>query len=119
MALVDSIIVLVISFLVGTLGIYVGARVMTGVESLGKAAITAIIGAVVWTVFAILFGWIPLLGPLLALIAYVGVVNWQYPAGWGTAAAIALIAWVAAIVILYVLAFVGLVGFDALGVPGA
>jgi len=119
MALVDSILVFVISFLVGTVGIYIGARVMTDVESFEKAAITAIIGAVVWTIFAILFGWIPLLGPLLALIAYVGVVNWQYPSGWGTAAGIALIAWVASIVILYVLAVVGLVGFDALGVPGA
>lgn len=118
MAVVDSLVVLVVSFLVGVIGIYIGARVVTDVESLGKAAITALIGAIVWGIVAFLFGWIPLLGPLLALVAYVGVVNWQYPGGWGSAAVIAVIAWLSAIVILYVLAFLGLVGFEALGVPG-
>jgi len=41
------------------------------------------------------------LGPLLALIAYLAVVNWQYPGGWIKAAGIALFAAVASLVVLY------------------
>jgi len=44
------------------------------------------------------------LGPLLALIAYLAVVNWQYPGGWIKAAGIALFAAVASLVVLYVMA---------------
>lgn len=119
MALIDSLIVFIVSLLIGATGIYVGARIMTNTESFEKAAITALIGAIVWAVIGFLFGWIPFLGPLLALVAYIAVVNWQYPGGWVNAAGIALIAVVASIIILYVLALLGLVGFEALGVPGA
>lgn len=119
MALIDSLIVFLVSLLIGAAGVYVGGRVITGTESFEKAAITALAGAIVWAVVGFLFGWIPLLGPLLALVAYVAVVNWQYPGGWVSAAGIALIAVVASIVILYVLALLGVVGFEALGVPGA
>lgn len=118
MAIVDSLVVFLVSLLVGAAGIYIGARIMTNTESFGKAAITALAGALVWAVVGFLFGWIPFLGPLLALIAYVGVVNWQYPGGWVNATGIALIAVVASVVILYLLALVNLVGFGALGVPG-
>ncbi|WP_255196169.1 hypothetical protein [Halorarius litoreus] len=119
MTVIESAFVFIISFIIGTIGIYVGARIITETESFGKAAVTALIGAIVWVVVAFLFGWIPLLGPLLALIAYVGVVNWQYPAGWGSAAVISLIAWITSIIILYALALVGFVQFSAFGVPGA
>jgi hypothetical protein len=118
MAIVDTLVVFVVSLLVGATGIYLGGRVVTGTESFEKAAVTALVGSFVWAIVAFLFGWIPLLGPLLALLAYVGVVNWQYPGGWVNAAGVALIAVVASIVILYVLALVGFVGFEALGVPG-
>ncbi|WP_088901540.1 hypothetical protein [Halorubrum lacusprofundi] len=116
--MVDTLIVFVVSLLVGAVGIYVGARVMTDTDSFPKAVVTALIGAIVWAVVAFFFGWIPLLGPLLALIAYLAVVNWQYPGGWIKAAGIALFAAVASLVVLYVMAVVGIVGFEALGVPG-
>lgn len=119
MSLVDTLVVFVVSLLVGATGIYLGARVMTDAEDFSKAAVTALIGAVVWAIVGFFLGWIPLLGPLLALIAYLAVVNWQYPGGWVTAAGIALIAALASLVVLYVLALVGIVGFEALGVPGA
>ena len=118
MALVDSIIVFVVSLLVGAVGIYAGARVITGRGDYTYAIVTALIGAVVWAVVAFFFGWIPLLGPLLALLAYVTVINYRYEGGWVNAAGISLVAWVAAFVVLYVLATVGLASFDALGVPG-
>jgi hypothetical protein len=118
MALVDSIIVFVVSLLVGALGIYVGARIITDYEDYTYAIITALIGAIVWAVVGFLFGWIPLLGPVLVLVAYVAVIQFRYPGGWGDAVLIALIAWVASLAVLYVLALVGIGAFEAVGVPG-
>lgn len=119
MALIDSLVVFVVSLLVGALGIYVGARVVTDSEDYTYAIVTALIGALVWVVVAFFFGWIPFLGPLLALLAYVAVINARYPGGWVNAAVIALIAWVASVVVLYLLAVVGFATFEAVGVPGA
>jgi len=119
MALVDSAIVFVVSLLVGGLGIYVGARVVTGEADYTYAIVTALLGAIIWAVVGFLFGWIPLLGPLLVLLAYIAVINYRYPGGWLKAILIALVAWVATVVILYVLAVVGVGTFEAIGIPGA
>ncbi|MBV0923574.1 hypothetical protein KTS45_05110 [Halomicroarcula limicola] len=119
MALLDSLVVFLVSLLVGALGIYVGARVVAGHDDYTYAIVTALLGAVVWGVVGFFFGWIPFLGPLLVLLAYVAVINARYPGGWGNAILIALIAWVASLAVLYLLALVGIAGFDAVGVPGA
>lgn len=119
MALVDTLVAFVVGLLVGALGIYVGARVLSDVEDYTYALVTAFVATVIWVVVALVVGWIPLLGPILALLAYVGVLNWRYPGGWLRAAAIALIAWVASLVVLYVLAVIGFTTFEAVGVPGA
>lgn len=119
MALIDSIIVFVVSLLVGALGIYLGARIITDYEDYTYAIVTALLGAIIWAVFGFLFGWIPLLGPILVLIAYVAVINYRYPGGWGNAILISLIAWLAALAVLYVLALFGIGAFEAVGVPGA
>ncbi|WP_135302253.1 hypothetical protein [Haloarcula amylovorans] len=119
MALIDSVVVFVVSLLVGALGIYVGARVVAGYDDYTYAIVTALLGAIIWGVVGFLFGWIPLLGPLLVLIAYVAVINARYPGGWGNAILIALIAWIASLVVLYLLALVGIGAFEAVGVPGA
>ncbi|MFB6179050.1 MAG: hypothetical protein ABEI77_04925 [Halorientalis sp.] len=118
MAVVDSLVVFVVSLLIGALGIYVGARVITDTDDYTYALVTALIASVVWTLVALFVGWIPLLGPLLALIAYIGVINYRYPGGWANAILIALIAWIASIVVIYVLAALGVTAFDAAGVPG-
>lgn len=118
MAILDSLIVFVVSLLIGALGIYVGARVVSGSDDYTYAIVTALIGAIVWVVVSFFFGWIPLLGPVLALIAYIAVINWRYSGGWLNAIAIALIAWLAALVVLYILGALGIVAFDALGIPG-
>lgn len=115
---VGSVIVFVVSLLIGALGIYVGAKVVAGVEDYTYAIVTALIGAIVWGVVGFFFGWVPLLGPLLVFIAYLAVINWRYPGGWVDAIVITLIAWIAVLVVLYVLALGGLVSFDAVGVPG-
>jgi hypothetical protein len=119
MALVDTLLVFLVSLLVGALGIYVGARAVTGVEDYTYAVVTALVGSVVWVVVAFFVGWIPFLGPALAFLAYVAVLNARYPEGLGSAVAIALIAWVTALLVLYVLAVFDLATLDAIGIPGA
>lgn len=114
-----SIVGFLIALLLGALGIYVGARFVADVDDYTYAVVTAVIASLVWVVVAFFFGWIPFLGPLLALVAYVTVINFRYPGGWVNAAGIALIAWVASIVLLYALAVAGVTAFEALGVPGA
>lgn len=114
----ESIVVFVISLLIGALGIYVGARVIADVTDYTYAIITALIGAIVWTVVGFFLGWIPLLGPILVFLAYLAVINWRYPGGWVDAALIALVAWISVLIVLYVLVFLGITGFEAAGVPG-
>lgn len=114
----DTIIVFIVSLLIGALGIYLGARVMVDVDNYTYAIGTALIAAIVWAVLGRLVGWIPFLGPLIVLIAYFGVINWRYPGGWLRSIGIALIAWISAIIILYVLGILGIVSFEAIGVAG-
>ena len=115
----DSLVVFVVSLLIGAFGIYVGARLIVDVVDYTYAFVTALIGAIVWAVTGILIGWVPLVGPLIVLIAYLAVVNWRYPGGWIQAIAITLVAWISVLVVLYVLAVVDLTTFEAAGVPGA
>lgn len=116
--ILDSIIVFVVSLLIGALGIYVGARIVSDFDDFGYAVVTALIGSVVWFVVAFFLGWIPFLGPLLVLLAYLAVLNVRYPGGWLEAAGIALIALIASLVVLYLLALLDFVAFEAVGVPG-
>jgi len=117
MALFDSLVLFVVSLLIGGFGIYVGARVVAGVDDYTYAIVTALIGAVVWVAAVIFVGWIPLLGPLLALLAYIAVLNVRYPGGWVNAIVISLVAWAAALAALFVLALFGVTEFGAIGVP--
>ena len=116
---VATAVVFLVSLLIGALGIYVGARVIVGAGDYDHAIVTALIGAIVWAVAGFFLGWIPLLGPLLVLIAYVAVINVRYPGDWTAAAMIGLVAWVTVLIVLYVLALLGVTGFEAAGVPGA
>ena len=114
----DMVLGLIVSFvvalLIGGFGIYVGASFVVDVEDYGRAVETALYGAIAWA----LTSWIPLVGSLIALIVWVGVINWRYPGGWKRAAIIGLIAWVSALVILAVLNTVFRLGIGAFGVPG-
>jgi len=118
MGITASVVALVVGFLVGGLGIFVGGLVITGTRSYEHAVWTAVIGALVWGVASFLFGWLPALGPVLVLLAWVWVVKSRYPGGWVSAAAIALIAWAASVGIIRLLAEYGVDGLSATGVPG-
>ncbi|WP_306059043.1 hypothetical protein [Natronococcus wangiae] len=116
---IENIIVFIVSLLIGAFGIFLGAKVVVDTEDYTYALITALIGAIVWAVVGLLLGWIPLLGPLLVFVAYLAVINARYPGGWVDAAAITIVAWLSVLVVLYVLAFLGVTGFEAAGVPGS
>lgn len=121
-SIIGSVVTFVISLVVGGIGIYVGAQVMTGKGGFEQAIWTALLTALGWTVVSLLVGWIPLLGGLLATLlgfaVYLGIINARYPGGWGNALGIALIAWLASVVVLTLVGwlFPGEVG--ALGVAG-
>ncbi|MCL7417207.1 MAG: hypothetical protein M8354_05140 [Halalkalicoccus sp.] len=117
--LLDTVIVFLISLLVGSLGIYVGVSLATNEAiGFGGAALTALLGALVWGVVSFFLGWLPLVGALLALLAWIGVINLRHSGGWGTAALIGLVAWLVAGAVLYALAAAGLVAASAVGIPG-
>ena len=117
-AVLDSLFAFVVNALVGGLGIYTGARLLSDEKGYGRAVWTALVGAFAWVVVSALFGWLPLLGTALTYLAYLGVIEWRYEGGWFTAAGIALTGWLAASLVLELLSALGVVGFSALGIPG-
>jgi len=114
-AIVASLIAFIVALLVGGLAIYISARVIVGVEDYSHAVITALIGAIAWA----LTSWIPLIGPIIALIVWIAVINWRYPGNWIKAVLIGLVAWISALVILFILNELLGLGIGAFGVPGA
>lgn len=120
MAIVDTVIIFLISLIVGAVGIYAGTHLVADQDvGFADAAVTALLGAIIWGVVSFFVGWIPLLGAILTLLAWIGVINLRYPGGWGTAAGIGFVAWIVASALLYALSIIGLVSASALGVPGA
>lgn len=112
--IVGSVIAFVIALLIGGLAIYISARLVVDVDDYSHAVITAVLGAIGWALTA----WIPLFGPVIALIVWVAVIKWRYPGGWTKAAIIGLGAWVSALIILWVVNAVFGLGIGAFGVPG-
>lgn len=117
MALVDSLITLFVSLLVGGIGVYAAAVLVAGGRSYEHAVWTAGIAALVWTVTGAIFGGIPGLGPIIVLLSWVGTIKWRYGVGWVSAGVMGLVAWAAAGVVLWLLAGVGVVGIEATGIP--
>lgn len=114
-AFIGSLIAFVIALLIGGLAIYVSARLVVDVDDYSHAVVTAFVGAIAWA----LTSWIPLIGPIIALVVWIAVINWRYPGHWGNAAIIGVVAWLAAIVILWVVNTLLGLGLGAFGVPGA
>ncbi|MFC6961616.1 hypothetical protein [Halocatena marina] len=115
---INALFVFVVSLLIGAVGIYTGARLLIDRDTgFRRAIVTAFVGAIIWALVAFFVGWIPIIGPLLTLIVWIGFINWQYPGGWGTAVGIGFVAWIVTFAILYVLSLLGFVGLGAIGVP--
>lgn len=117
MALIDSILVFLASLLVGGIGIFAGAKVITGESNLGYATMTALVGAIVWVIVSFFLGGLAFLGPLIALAAWIAVIKSRYRGGWLNAILIGFIAWIAVIVTLIILSALGITGLTAIGVP--
>lgn len=112
--LIGSLVSFVVALLVGGLAIYVSASVVVDVNDYTHAVVTALLGAIAWALTA----WIPLFGPLIALIVWVGVIHWRYPGGWVKAGIIGGVAWVTALVIIMLLNAIFNLGVRAFGIPG-
>lgn len=112
---ISSIVSFIVALLVGGLAIYISAWLISGVDSYGHAVVTALFGAIA----VALTSWIPLIGPIIALVAWIAVIKWRYPGGWFAAILIGGVAWLAAIGIIYVLDVVFGLGVGAFGVPRA
>jgi hypothetical protein len=116
---VTAVLVWFVGLLVGAVAISIGARLFVDRDTgLGRALFTAIVGAGAWALASFFFGGIPLVGPLLMLIVWVGVINIAYPGGWLTATGIGVAAWVVAVAVIALLGSLGVVTPDALGIPG-
>lgn len=113
----DRLVTFAASLLVGAGAIHAGAAAVGVADARGyaHAVLTALVGALVWA----LLDPIPLLGGLLALVAWIGVIRWRYAGGWLRSAVVGVVAWVAAVVALAALELVGVGAVSALGVPGA
>lgn len=118
MTIAEASVVFALGFLVGTLAILLGARLVVDEDAgVGNAAFTAFVGAVVWAGSGLFIGWIPLVGTLLMLLAWIAVINWRYPGGLATAASVGFVAWLAAIVLATILSAFGLITLDVVGIP--
>ena len=83
-----AIVSFVVALLVGGLGIYISGRLVAGVDDYSHAVVTALLGALAWAIGSL----IPVIGSLVALVAWVWVINWRYPGGWVKAAIMGLAA---------------------------
>ncbi|MFC7167570.1 hypothetical protein [Halospeciosus flavus] len=92
-----------VGLLVGGAAISVGANRLARPLGYDHAVLTALLGAAAWALLAP----VPLIGTVLALAAWVGVIRWRYPVGWARAAGIGLLAWAAATLALAALALLG------------
>lgn len=116
--MIDSVFHLLIGFVTGAIGIFLGAQYAGVGAGLETAAVTAFLGAVAWAVVGLFAGWIPLLGSVVTFFVWLLVVTQTYGVGIGTAFRVAVFAWVASLVVTKLESVFG-IRSKALGVPGA
>jgi hypothetical protein len=95
-------IVFVVGLIVSTVIIYLVAKLFKQKEGIGRAFLTALIGTIVYTIIYFIFGqgWIAaIVGGIVWLIALRAL----YDIGWLRALGIAVIVWIAAIIVGFLL----------------
>lgn len=86
-------VIFVIALVISTIVIFIVTKLFRGRTNLGKAFITAVIGAVVWVVVYYLFGH-GLLALVVGGIAWLLALKGIYGISWTRAAIIAVIIWI-------------------------
>jgi hypothetical protein len=116
-----SIIVFVVGVLVGGAAIAVGAKFVFKSKDYSHAVLTALLGALAWGLVDIAFarlGVEGVLSSLVGLLVWIWVIRWRYEVGWIRGSLLGIGAWLAAVVMLTVLAVLGVDALDAYGIPG-
>ena len=86
-------VIFVIGLVISTIIIFVVTKLFRGKTDIGKAFVTAVIGALVWVVVYYLFGH-GLLAIVIGGIAWLLALKWLYGLSWTRAAIIAVIIWI-------------------------
>jgi hypothetical protein len=89
----NPVVIFVIALVISTIVIFIVTKLFRGRTNLGKAFITAVIGAVVWVVVYYLFGH-GLLALVVGGIAWLLALKGLYGLSWTRAAIIAVIIWI-------------------------
>lgn len=116
-----TVIVLAVSLLIGGFAISVGAKLAFKSENYTHAVVTALLGALAWALVGTAFSAVGVQGALsslVGLVVWVWVVRRRYGVGWTRGSVIGLFAWLAALVVLSLLALFGVDSLSAYGVPG-
>jgi hypothetical protein len=116
-----TLLVFAVSLLIGGFAISTGAKFALKSEDYSHAVLTALFGAIAWALVDALFSELGVegaLSSLVGLVVWISVIRWRYDVGWVRGSIIGLFAWLAALVVLALLALVGVGSLDAYGVPG-
>ena len=122
--LIGTVIIFVVSMLVGGLGTFISMRAVADSEvTYTHAVVTSIISSAVWAGLSYLLnaylvtGVLIFGGALASLLVWIVVLYFRYSGGIVTAIPAGVFAWLIAVVALYVIAtFTGL-PFQAIGIP--
>ena len=89
----NSVVIFVIGLVISTIIIFIVTKLFRGRTNIGKAFVTAVIGALVWVVAYRLFGH-GLLAIVIGGIAWLLALKGLYGLSWTRAAIIAVIIWI-------------------------
>ena len=118
----QAVVTFIASLIVGTVATYVATSTLLDESGIVHSFVTALIASLVWVGITYVtsgtsFALVPFVGPILALVAYVVVIDLRYPGTLVRATGISVLTWGIDFVILYVLALLGVSSFALVGIP--
>ena len=121
--LTGTVVIFLVSMFAGGVGNYLGIRLVSDQEpSYVHSLISSVLSAAVWGGVSYLLnvydvGITPFAGALISLLIWIVVLYFRYSGGVATAVPAALIAWIIAVIVLYVIAVYTSIPFQAIGIP--
>lgn len=118
----QAVVTFVASLIIGTAATYIATTALLDESGIIHSFITALLASAVWIGVTYVtsgtsFTLAPFVGPILALAAYIIVIDVRYPGTLVRATGISVLTWAIDFVILYVLAILGISSFALIGVP--